>query len=175
MFFLSVILCFAAAWKMYSTAFLKVEILNLANIGNLFQVYVVRPWVLSDDASYEEAEEKRLYCFEYLQVFLPTLSDEGTGKVHISVAQLITVQCLSISWSLGGIRGNSKERLSCANKESLDIMSTGLRSLHHSCSVYFLKEKLIKVKHEVIRANPPGLLLACCLLGYSLNQTIFTI
>lgn len=28
------------------------------------------------------------------------------------------------------------------------------------------------VKHEVIRANPPGLLLACCLQGYSLNQTI---
>lgn len=136
---------------------------NIARQGNEFSVMM---------HLYEEAEEKLLFFFNTF--FFPTLSDEGTGKVHISVAQLTTVQCMSISWSLGGIRGNSKERLSCANNENLDILPTGLRSLHHSFSIYFL-EKLIKVKHEVIRANPPGLLLACCLLGYSLNQTIFTI
>lgn len=63
----------------------------------------------------------------------------------ISVAQLITLHCVSINWSFGGIKGNSKGRLSCANNESLDILLTGLGSLYPSCSVYFLYQELIKV------------------------------
>lgn len=87
------------------------------------------------------------------------------------VVQLIMVQSAPISWSCCRIRRNSKERLSSANKE-LRYLSTSLRSPHHSCSVYFLYPMLIQVKHEIIRTNPHGLLLACCLQGHWLSQTI---
>lgn len=69
----------------------------------------------------------------------------------------------------------SKEGLSCANKGSLDVLPTGLRSLHYSWNIYFLYQELIKVKHEIIRADPPGFLLACCLLGHGLNLSVFTV
>lgn len=97
-------------------------------------------------------------------------------KNSLYLRQRSTVQWMYSYWSFGEItRKKSKEGLSCANKGSLDVLPTGLRSLHYSWNIYFLYQELIKVKHEIIRADPPGFLLACCLLGHGLNLSVFTV